>query len=227
MAAIRSNSHLLGNSAWNAGAFFVGVGLNLLILPFVLFRLGAAAFGVAGLVTTCIAPALGFSNALRCQRRGSWPSDCCLASAMTRVAFLQRRYCWRAQEVCRSRSCSHWPVQCSHIMSFICEANRQTILHLPLFLGRLDGYASVSLRCFLLFLLRVRLSRLLRFTREHRCFNPIDGGYTTLATSIHVSSMPGDGLCHRTLCLFCSFPLGNGRMGHGSHISSPTTLGSR
>ena len=64
MAAIKSNSHLLGNSAWNASAFLVGVGLNLLILPFVLFRLGAATFGVAGLVTACIAPALAFSNAL-------------------------------------------------------------------------------------------------------------------------------------------------------------------
>ena len=64
MAAIKSSSHLLGNSAWNASGFLVGVGLNLLILPFVLFRLGAAAFGVAGLVTACIAPALAFSNAL-------------------------------------------------------------------------------------------------------------------------------------------------------------------
>src|ERR1700729_3821148 len=64
MAAIKSSSRLLGNSAWNASGFLVGVGLNLLILPFVLFRLGAAAFGVAGLVTACIAPALAFSNSL-------------------------------------------------------------------------------------------------------------------------------------------------------------------
>jgi O-antigen/teichoic acid export membrane protein len=64
MAAAKSNSHLLGNSAWNASAFLVSVGLNLFILPFVLFRLGAIAFGVAGLVTACIAPALAFSNAL-------------------------------------------------------------------------------------------------------------------------------------------------------------------
>jgi O-antigen/teichoic acid export membrane protein len=64
MAAATSNSHLLGNSAWNASAFLVSAGLNLLILPFVLFRLGAIAFGVAGLVTACIAPALAFSNAL-------------------------------------------------------------------------------------------------------------------------------------------------------------------
>jgi O-antigen/teichoic acid export membrane protein len=64
MGAIKSSSLLLGNSAWNASAFFVSVGLNLLILPFVLFRLGAAAFGIAGLVTACIAPALAFSNAL-------------------------------------------------------------------------------------------------------------------------------------------------------------------
>ena len=64
MAAKISNSHLLGNSAWNASAFLVDVGLNLLILPFALFQMGAAAFGVAGLVTACIAPALAFSNAL-------------------------------------------------------------------------------------------------------------------------------------------------------------------
>src|SRR5258708_3168349 len=64
MVAVKSNSHLLGSSAWNASAFLVSVGLNLLILPFVLFRLGATVFGVAGLVTACVAPALAFSNAL-------------------------------------------------------------------------------------------------------------------------------------------------------------------
>ena len=64
MAAVKSNSHLLGNSAWNASAFLVSVGLNLFILPFVLLRLGASVFGVAGLVTACIAPAMAFSNAL-------------------------------------------------------------------------------------------------------------------------------------------------------------------
>jgi O-antigen/teichoic acid export membrane protein len=64
MAAGKSNAHLLGNSAWNASAFLVNVGLNLVILPFVLFRLGASVFGVAGLVTACIAPALAFSSAL-------------------------------------------------------------------------------------------------------------------------------------------------------------------
>src|ERR1700730_394506 len=64
MAAGKSSSHLLGNSAWNASAFLVSVGLNLFILPFVLLRLGASVFGVAGLVTACIAPAMAFSNAL-------------------------------------------------------------------------------------------------------------------------------------------------------------------
>ena len=64
MAAGNSSFRLLGNSAWNAAAFVIAAGLNLVILPFVLFRLGAAAFGVAGLVTACIAPALAFSNAL-------------------------------------------------------------------------------------------------------------------------------------------------------------------
>ena len=38
--------------------------LNLFVLPFVVFRLGVAAFGVAGLVTASVAPALAFSNAL-------------------------------------------------------------------------------------------------------------------------------------------------------------------
>src|SRR5665213_3517360 len=64
MAEKTGSFHLLGNSAWNAAAFLVGVGLNLLILPFVVFRLGLPAFGVAGLVTACVAPALAFSNAL-------------------------------------------------------------------------------------------------------------------------------------------------------------------
>jgi O-antigen/teichoic acid export membrane protein len=57
-------SDLLGNSAWNATAFVVAVLLNLAILPFVVNRLGPGAFGVAGLVTACIAPALVFSNSL-------------------------------------------------------------------------------------------------------------------------------------------------------------------
>ncbi|MGY4178349.1 O-antigen/teichoic acid export membrane protein [Bradyrhizobium sp. USDA 4518] len=64
MAVKKGPSHLLGNSAWNATAFAVAVLLNLAILPFVIFRLGLAAFGVAGLVTACVAPALMFSNAL-------------------------------------------------------------------------------------------------------------------------------------------------------------------
>jgi O-antigen/teichoic acid export membrane protein len=64
MAAVKSNHHLVENSAWNAGAFLVSVGLNLVVLPFVLFRLGAPVFGVAGLVTACVAPASAFSNAL-------------------------------------------------------------------------------------------------------------------------------------------------------------------
>src|SRR4051794_40215340 len=64
MAEPNSSFRLLGNSAWNAAAFLVGVGLNLLILPFVVFRLGISAFGVAGLVTACVAPALAFSNSL-------------------------------------------------------------------------------------------------------------------------------------------------------------------
>lgn len=64
MAEASSSSRLLGNSAWNAAAFAVGAGLNLLVLPFVVHRLGVAAFGMAGLVTACVAPALIFSNAL-------------------------------------------------------------------------------------------------------------------------------------------------------------------
>ena len=59
-----SNSHLLGNSAWNAGAFLVNVGLNFFVLSFALMQMGALVFGVAGLVMACIAPALAFSNAL-------------------------------------------------------------------------------------------------------------------------------------------------------------------
>jgi O-antigen/teichoic acid export membrane protein len=61
---MKSGSRLLANSTWNAAAFLVGVGLNLLILPFVIRRLGVASFGIAGLVTACIAPALIFSSSL-------------------------------------------------------------------------------------------------------------------------------------------------------------------
>ncbi|MFB9265904.1 lipopolysaccharide biosynthesis protein [Bradyrhizobium erythrophlei] len=64
MALRKDPPDLLSNSAWNAIAFAVAVLLYLAILPFVIFRLGLAAFGVAGLVTACIAPALVFSNAL-------------------------------------------------------------------------------------------------------------------------------------------------------------------
>ena len=64
MALKKSSTDLLGNSAWNAIAFGVAVALNLVVLPFVVFRLGVAAFGVAGLVSACVAPALAFSNTL-------------------------------------------------------------------------------------------------------------------------------------------------------------------
>ncbi|WP_439369430.1 lipopolysaccharide biosynthesis protein [Bradyrhizobium sp. DASA03120] len=64
LTAERKSHRLLGNSAWNVAAFLISVGLNLVVLPFVAFRLGLAAFGVAGLVTACVAPALAFSNAL-------------------------------------------------------------------------------------------------------------------------------------------------------------------
>ncbi len=61
---MKSGSRLLANSTWNAAAFLVGVGLNLLILPFVIRHLGVASFGIAGLVTACVAPALIFSSSL-------------------------------------------------------------------------------------------------------------------------------------------------------------------
>lgn len=64
MALRRTPTDLLGNSAWNAIAFVVAVALNLVVLPFVVFRIGVVAFGVAGLVAACVAPALAFSNAL-------------------------------------------------------------------------------------------------------------------------------------------------------------------
>lgn len=57
-------TRLVSNSSWNALAFSIGVGLNLLILPFVISHLGIAEFGFAGLIAACIAPALIFSNTL-------------------------------------------------------------------------------------------------------------------------------------------------------------------
>src|SRR6516225_9811411 len=64
MVEPNSSFRLLGNSAWNAAAFLLSVGLNLLILPFVVSRLGLAAFGIAGLVTACVTPAQAFSSSL-------------------------------------------------------------------------------------------------------------------------------------------------------------------
>lgn len=61
---MKSGLNLLANSTWNAAVFIVGVGLNLLVLPFVLRVLGVAPFGVAGLVIACIAPAMIFSGSL-------------------------------------------------------------------------------------------------------------------------------------------------------------------
>jgi O-antigen/teichoic acid export membrane protein len=57
-------ARLIGNSSWNGLAFLVGVGLNLLILPFVIAHLGISEFGLAGLIAACVAPALIFSTAL-------------------------------------------------------------------------------------------------------------------------------------------------------------------
>lgn len=55
---------LISNSSWNGLSFLVGVGLNLLILPYVIFHLGIAEFGLAGLIAACVAPAMIFSNTL-------------------------------------------------------------------------------------------------------------------------------------------------------------------
>jgi O-antigen/teichoic acid export membrane protein len=64
MAETRTSSRLLTNSAFNAGAFVVAAALNILVIPFVIRHLGLAVFGVAGLVTACIAPAMVFSAPL-------------------------------------------------------------------------------------------------------------------------------------------------------------------
>jgi hypothetical protein len=40
--AEQNSARLLGHSAWNAATLLFGVGLDLLILPFVVFRLGVA-----------------------------------------------------------------------------------------------------------------------------------------------------------------------------------------
>jgi O-antigen/teichoic acid export membrane protein len=64
MAETRTSGRLLTNSAFNATAFVVAAALNILVIPFVIHQLGLAAFGVAGLVTACIAPAMIFSTPL-------------------------------------------------------------------------------------------------------------------------------------------------------------------
>ena len=119
MAAVKSNSHLLGNSAWNASAFVVGVGLNLLILPFVFFRLGVAAFGVAGLVTACVAPALAFSNALALSTTRELAQRLAPTERDDARRFFATALCWRAQAVCRSRSSFAGRASRSHVLAFI------------------------------------------------------------------------------------------------------------
>ena len=57
-------ARLVSNSTWNVLALTVNVGLNLLILPFVIGNLGIVEFGLAGLIIACVAPALIFSTVL-------------------------------------------------------------------------------------------------------------------------------------------------------------------
>jgi O-antigen/teichoic acid export membrane protein len=64
MAETRTSARLLTNSAFNASAFVVAAALNILVIPFVIHHLGVTAFGVAGLVIACIAPAMIFSAPL-------------------------------------------------------------------------------------------------------------------------------------------------------------------
>jgi O-antigen/teichoic acid export membrane protein len=64
MAEARISARLVTNSAFNASAFAVAAALNIVVIPFVIHQLGLAAFGVAGLVTACIAPAMIFSTPL-------------------------------------------------------------------------------------------------------------------------------------------------------------------
>jgi O-antigen/teichoic acid export membrane protein len=64
MAETRTSARLVTNSAFNASAFVVAAALNILVIPFVIHHLGVATFGIAGLVTACIAPAMIFSTPL-------------------------------------------------------------------------------------------------------------------------------------------------------------------
>jgi O-antigen/teichoic acid export membrane protein len=57
-------ARLIGNSTWNGAAFLVGVGLNLISLPFAIRHIGISEFGLAGLIIACVAPAMVFSNTL-------------------------------------------------------------------------------------------------------------------------------------------------------------------
>ncbi|MBV9984114.1 MAG: hypothetical protein JO365_29655, partial [Bradyrhizobium sp.] len=64
MADKTTSARLLTNSAFNASAFVVAAALNILVIPFVIRHLGLSAFGIAGLVAACIAPAMIFSAPL-------------------------------------------------------------------------------------------------------------------------------------------------------------------
>ena len=211
MAAGKSSSHLLGNSAWNASAFLVGVGLNLLILPFVLFRLGAATFGVAGLVAACIAPALAFSNFDRAnRRRGSWPVVCLWASAIeARRFFATALLLAAAAGLLIAMLPSRWPAQAacppcvqsgqgSCRRSGVCISARRRRMAVPVHLGGVSGavHRAPGL-CAAGFDQR----------REHGGLDRIDvAADPALAAGIDVSRLSGTGLCHRPCGVIRGFP---------------------
>jgi O-antigen/teichoic acid export membrane protein len=55
---------VLGSSLWNFTAFLISAAVNLVTLPFVVAHLGITSFGIAGLVTACVAPSVVFGGTL-------------------------------------------------------------------------------------------------------------------------------------------------------------------
>ena len=186
---------------------------------------GASAFGVAGLVTACVAPALAFSNALAlsttrelAQRLAPDERD------DARRFFATALLLASASAGCRSRWHFRWRDRwLAHVFNLNGEAAND--LSLRLFSARPDGCASASRRCFLRCLPRARIiARLASISvAEHGGLDHLDvGADPALATGVDVSRLPGSGLCDRAAGGVRAFaPAGAGMAGAPGASSGP------
>ena len=202
---------------------FVGVGLNLLILPFVVFRLGLAAFGVAGLVTACIAPALAFSNSLalstarelaqrlapdeRDDARRFFATALLLAAVMGGLIVDDPLFGWPAARppcVPSERQGRRRPRAC-----FCFRCWRMVV---PVHCGGVSGpvYRAPGLSA----------DRVDQHHQRNYCDGSDGGADTALAAGLNVSWLSGVGLCDEPACSVCAFALGYRWMAGASRVSS-------